>query len=493
MQKIKNLFKMYQSFPASLKAGIWFTFCNLLLKELSLISLPLFTRMLSTREYGILTLYTSTQYILVVIGTWDLGYGAFQKGLFKYREEEIGHLDGSTVLFGNAVTIAVYGVLFLSYRFIRQWILFPPQILFVLMLYTMFQPAYRNWTLQKQKNYQYKPVVIMTLLVSVGSVLCAYLALQWVSRTANVKYGADLLFLCIITGIFWIRALHLRQVLGNIQKTWEHIKFIVSFQAPCVLHSLSLLVLGQADRIMIGHMVGKSEAAFYGVAYNLASAITIFQNSLEIVMIPWRYRKLEEKHYDEIGKNSNQILFFIGCFICLFILVAPEAMMVLFTENYHEAIWSIPPIALSVYYIFLYSIFTSIETYFEKTKYIMYVSVSCSALNIILNYLLIDKLGYIVCGYTTLFSYICFAVGHYYFMKKVCNEKIPGIQIFCTKKILIYSGAVSVFVFVVTIIYPYAFLRYLILTFFCITAVILRNKILDYIRYIWRDVKQKRM
>ena len=315
-----------------------------------------------------------------------------------------------------------------------------------------------------------------------GNVLGAYLAVRWVGRTADVKYGSELLLFCVVTGIFWIGSLHIRQVWGNVKRTLEHIKFIAGFQAPCVLHSLSLLVLGQADRLMIGHMVGKSQAAFYGIAYNLASAIAIFQSSLEVVMIPWRYRKLEGGYYDRISRNSNTLLFFVGCFICLFILVAPEAMLLLFTEDYQEAVYSIPPIALSVYFIFLYSIFTSIETYFEKTKYIMYVSVVCSALNIVLNYLLIDLFGYVVCGYTTLLSYVCFAVGHYYFMRKVCNEKIPGVRLFCGKKIVMLSVAFTIFTFVVTAIYPHVFLRYLILLLLCAAAVIFRNKIMESIK-----------
>lgn len=482
MQKIKKVLSIYQNSPASLKAGIWFTFCNLLLKGISLISLPLFTRMLSTGEYGMLTLYASTQQILVIIATWDLGYGAFQKGLFKYKEEEIGHLNGSTVLFCNIVTVIVFGIMFLCYDLVSRWLLFPKRLLFLLMLFTIFQPAYRNWTLQKQKNYQYKPVVVTTLLISVGNVLGAYLAVRWVGRTADVKYGSELLLFCVVTGIFWIGSLHIRQVWGNVKRTLEHIKFIAGFQAPCVLHSLSLLVLGQADRLMIGHMVGKSQAAFYGIAYNLASAIAIFQSSLEVVMIPWRYRKLEGGYYDRISRNSNTLLFFVGCFICLFILVAPEAMLLLFTEDYQEAVFSIPPIALSVYFIFLYSIFTSIETYFEKTKYIMYVSLVCSALNIVLNYLLIDLFGYVVCGYTTLLSYVCFAVGHYYFMRKVCNEKIPGVRLFCGKKIVMLSVAFTIFTFVVTAIYPHVFLRYLILLLLCAAAVIFRNKIMESIK-----------
>ena len=215
MQKIKKVLSIYQNSPASLKAGIWFTFCNLLLKGISLISLPLFTRMLSTGEYGMLTLYASTQQILVIIATWDLGYGAFQKGLFKYKEEEIGHLNGSTVLFCNIVTVIVFGIMFLCYDLVSRWLLFPKRLLFLLMLFTIFQPAYRNWTLQKQKNYQYKPVVVTTLLISVGNVLGAYLAVRWVGRTADVKYGSELLLFCVVTGIFWIGSLHIRQVWGN--------------------------------------------------------------------------------------------------------------------------------------------------------------------------------------------------------------------------------------------------------------------------------------
>ena len=50
VNKIVNKYKQ-MSLPA--KAAIWFTICNFVLKGISFISGPIFTRVLSTDEYGL--------------------------------------------------------------------------------------------------------------------------------------------------------------------------------------------------------------------------------------------------------------------------------------------------------------------------------------------------------------------------------------------------------------------------------------------------------
>jgi O-antigen/teichoic acid export membrane protein len=189
-----------------------------------------------------------------------------------------------------------------------------------------------------------------------------------------------------------------------------------------------------------------------------------------------------EKKYGEIRRITNYLLCAIGVLILAFILVAPEIMKILFTDNYYEAVWCIPPIAISVYFMSLYSNFVGVETYFEKTKYVTYVSVSCGILNIVLNYVCIGWFGYIACGYTTLISYVMFSIGHYYFMNKMCRAQIAGVQIFDVKIIIAISLTLVLLSIGVTFLYPYWLIRYGIVIVMLVLALINKDRIYEIVK-----------
>jgi O-antigen/teichoic acid export membrane protein len=235
---------------------------------------------------------------------------------------------------------------------------------------------------------------------------------------------------------------------------------------------------------MIGKMVGNEEAAFYSVAYSVAYVLSILQASIEQVLIPWKYQKMEEKNYKEIGTISIYMICFIGVISLAYILIAPEVMKILFTKDYSEAVWCIPPITASIYFIYLGSLFVNIESYYEKTRYIMVISIICSMVNIVLNYALIGKCGYIICGYTTLFSYIVFTVGHYALMRKVCRERIPDVKIFNIPLMSFISCIVLLGTFLFTALYNYPVYRYLLLTAICVIMFLCRNIVISIIKKI---------
>ena len=56
---LNNLLKRYESFSVAAKAAIWFVFCNVMQKGIATITVPIFTRMLTTDEYGVYSIYLS--------------------------------------------------------------------------------------------------------------------------------------------------------------------------------------------------------------------------------------------------------------------------------------------------------------------------------------------------------------------------------------------------------------------------------------------------
>lgn len=466
----------YKVMPKAAKAAIWFTICNFFVAGLGFISGPLFTRLMPPEEYGVLTLYVTYEQIILIIATWEIQLGAYQRGLFKY-ENNWNQFSKSALLLINVLTIVTFIILFLFFKPLSAFTQISAATFGCLFLYLITNPAYSCWITRNRTTYNYRAVVGVSILYSVLNIGIPLVAIMICGGTASVKFNATLITSASIFSFFYLKTILSKNSKIIWDEIWPQWKYMLAYEAPLVLHSLSYLVLGQADRIMIGKMVGEREAAFYGVAYTLASAVTILQTSLNQALTPWRYSKLKEGNYNIIGSTTNLLLVLIGAAILSVVLISPELMKLLFTDDYYEAVWCIPPVSVSVFFMFLYSTFVNVEAYYEKTKYIMYVSVTCGLVNIALNYLMIPVFGYIVCGYTTLFSYVLFALFHYLCMKKVFVKATSGERIFSTKMICLISIVVVVCSVFFTLLYPYWIARYAIIVIMIAIAYIFKKRI----------------
>ena len=481
---IKKYLTTFKNLPPTAKAALCFTICNLILKGINLLTTPLFTRLLSEYEYGTLSLFISYEQCLLLFATWEIALDAYQKGIFLYKND-VKSFTVTSQLLTNLLTMIVFIVVFAFKEVVYRFTGMNTEILIFLFIFMLMQPAYSSFLIEKQSQYKYIPVMIITTVYTVLNVVVPVGSILFFGRTANIKFSATLVAsISVFIWFYWGNFKNYWRLRKNIRTVLEQWKFILCFQLPLLPHKLSYLILGQADRVMIGKMVGNREAGIYSTAYTVASIIIIIQGSINQVLIPWCYRKMDAKAYEEVKKSANYLLIGMGALALGTILVAPELMKILFTQDYYEAIWIIPPVTVGVYFIFLYSIFSNIETYFAKTTYIMYVSLVCGMLNVVLNYLLMDTFGYIVCGYTTMVSYVAFAIGHYYFMRKVCKEKINGIYLFDLKKIIGISVGVMIAAFGIMLLYPYWMIRYGIVFVLAMIAFFKRKMLIEFAKNV---------
>lgn len=86
--------------------------------------------------------------------------------------------------------------------------------------------------------------------------------------------------------------------------------------------------------------------------------------------------------------------------------------------------------------------------------------------------------GYVAAGYTTLISYIVFAILHYYFMRKICKEYLNDIHPYNPKIIIgIAIGSILLgFGFMAT--YENTRIRYTLIVLLAIVLICLRKKIM---------------
>ena len=189
------------------------------------------------------------------------------------------------------------------------------------------------------------------------------------------------------------------------------------------------------------------------------------------------YKKIRDGEYKNIGKVSYTLLCIVAALNIILMICAPEIIAIMAPPSYNEAIWVIPPVAMSVYFMFMYSLFANFEFYYEKTHFMMIASVSGAILNIVLNYIFIRIYGFIAAGFTTLACYIFYCVAHYLVMKHILRTALPHYVIYNMKTISLITGVFVVLGFSSLILYSYPVERYALILLTITTCVIFRNRL----------------
>jgi O-antigen/teichoic acid export membrane protein len=262
----------------------------------------------------------------------------------------------------------------------------------------------------------------------------------------------------------------------------EYWSFTLKFNIPLIPHYLSQTILNQADRIMINNMCSTAQAGIYGLAYNAGMLMNILTSAINSAFIPWMYRQLKEKKEKSIGEKANYILLILAILVVCMMLFAPELVRILGSKDYYEAVYIVPPVAGSVFFIFLFSLFANVELFYEKNIWVMAGSFIAAIINLILNYFFIKKFGYLAAGYTTLVSYVIISVVHYIFMKAICRKMKAEGNIYDMRMILPLSIFMVVVSCTVPLLYGMWVIRYAVILLVALGVFVKRNAIIAFVK-----------
>jgi O-antigen/teichoic acid export membrane protein len=282
-----------------------------------------------------------------------------------------------------------------------------------------------------------------------------------------------------IVGLFLTILLIKRGKSGYIRKYWV---FGLKFNIPLIPYYLSLKILDQSDRIMIDKYVGSDAAGIYSLAYSAASMLVILNSAINAGYIPWQFKAMTAKRNKDVVKTTNAILIVIGVANLLLMSAAPELLSILAPKSYYEALYVIPPIAISCFFRYLGQIFINIEFYYEKSRYTSLASVCSAVLNVGLNALFIPHFGYLAAGYTTLLCYIV-NMGFHYYMAMRLTKKNGEIFYFRLETILLQSVAAVGFSLIFILTYENVLIRYSILIALVVVIIWNRKRLGEILRH----------
>lgn len=466
---VLNIKNKWKNMSLAAKCSIALIIVKFFERGLSLVTGPIFTRIMPIEEYGIISTFTSWQSVLMIITTLNMSQGVFNNGMLDFKEDRDSFCF-SILMLANLCTI-VWLLLFLIFnKTLINFIDMPFMLLILMLLYFFFVPAYNYWIARQRYEFKYKFSSILMISISIISTILSIIIVLFVPNNlkAIVKISITEGVMILIGIIMYINII----IKSNHKLKIKYWKYALKYNLPLIPHYLSMYILASSDRIMISKMIGTSETAIYNVSYTVASILLIFWNSMEASYAPWVYQKMENEDYKSIRKRGNQIILIFAVLMFLSTLFAPEIIKILAPKIYYNGIYIIPSVAGGVFFTALYSLYIRMELYLKKTKQIMIASSIGAILNLILNYIFIPKYGMYAAGYTTLVCYIILALTHYLILKRLNYDKI-----YDNKRFLILSLIVVASSIIISFMYSYNFIRYILIILIVLGFVVKRNEI----------------
>lgn len=462
-----------------LKSAVWYTFSNFLLKSISFITIPIFTRILTHDEFGQFNNYTSWLQIISIFVTLNL-----QSSLISAKydfKEDIDKYTLSIFTLSSISSIIWAAVLNLYSNFFTKILNLEIYYINCMIIYLFFGSAFSLFQIKSRFLLKYKMNVLLSIINAVST---SFLAVVLVLVMQNKLKGRILgsIIPTIIMGLGVIIYLIKKGKKIDI----SYWKYALKICVPYIPHLLSLVLLSSVDRIMITKICGNEKNALYSLAYNCGLIITLLITSLNDAFAPWLGDKLNEKNFDDIRSFSKKYVLIFFVLALGMMLVIPEVLFVLGGESYLEAKFVLAPVALSCIYQFLYTLFVNVEQFTKKTCSMAMASISAAALNYVLNLIFINKFGYVAAAYTTVVGYIWLLFVHMIIVYKIGYSKVYDYRF-----VIMTAIFALLLTILISFLYLHSILRYICIFVYISVILFVIYKCKKQIIEIIRKLKKK--
>lgn len=472
MKVVRRGFELFHKMSEPQKASLAFVISNILVKGMSFFTLPIFARLLTTSEYGIVATYQTWVSVVAIFTTLTLWGGVFNVGMAKYHDNYKKMISSFQGL-ATTITVCTWLLAVVCMEYVTKYTGMSSFLVNCMFLEILAQSPYYLWTTEQRYNYKYKKVVVISVLSALANPFLGMVLVINSSHKAEARILSGLV-ISLVLGIiiFGVNHFHGRKFYDRF--FW---KYGFTFNITLVSHYISTQILNQSDRLMIKGICGDSDAGIYSVAYNFALIVTLITNAINYSMTPYVYKCIQNSQTKKLGEITTKIVLGVAVIALFIISFVPDLFLFLLPNEYYTALKVIPPVVMGSFFCFVAPLFSSIELYYEKKQYVNIVSIGGAILNIVLNYLFIPRFGLIAAAYTTLFCYCAFALAHYCFMKRTLKQVGVGIIFYNAKSLVLISVASLIMMFILITFYENFIARWCLIVAILTGVFFYRNQI----------------
>lgn len=394
------------------RSGLWYLIGESITKALSFGGILVYTNILTEAQFGTAAIFLTWTSMMYIIATLNLE-ATIARAYFDYEGAARQQYTSAAYILGlPLVYTCVVAVMLLPAALILD-LTGLEQGLFLLVLVALpFRLGVHMVLRYQEAAQQYQSSVWLSFWVEVAEfALCVALMVipPRLFPAYQPEYGRILGYVIVYTlvgagGALWL--LRRGRVLIH-RGMW---RYALTLSLPLIFHALSLVVLAQADQLLIDQLVGRAATGVYSLAYQVGTTIFYLWMALQAAWSPWFMRHMKEEAYRIVRMRTRQYTLVFMVITGLLIAGAPIYMPII--GAYQEAVYIVPPVMASGYFLFLQALYTNVEFYERKTGYMALGTIIAAAVNVLLNLIFIPLHGYLAAAWVTTASYAVLFVIH---------------------------------------------------------------------------------
>ena len=410
-----------------LKNTVIFSIGNFGTKIISFFLVPLYTNILTTREYGTVDLIYTIGMVLVPLLTLNIGESIMRFALDKDADCDKIMSTGITILiFG-----AIIGLLILPIANLFESVSNYSIYIYLYTLTLAFSQIFLCYLRGKEFLLKYSiGNIIQSLTIAIFNIIFL------IGMKKGIEgYLMAYILANVCTGLYGFWAGKVNLVIKKYSIDIELSKNMIKYSVVLIPNSFMWWIMNSSDRMMVSAMISVTANGVYAVAYKiptlLSTITTIFNQA-------WSYSAIREDESEDKEEYNNRVY---DNLVTIVIVVATGLLMIMkpflsvyVGKEYYAAWHYVPYLIVGFVFMTLGSFIATSYTVHKDSMGFLISGTVGAIINLILNFILIPMMGVSGAAFATCISY--FGVFVYRIKDK---QKYIKLRVFKRKQICGYA------------------------------------------------------
>lgn len=369
-----------------------------------LITLPIYTGMLTTAEYGRYDLVNVSVYILTVVVILQI-----HQAIFRFLIDA-RHTDKETIYISNGYYFALVPSILVSVVFgcfFYRLSLFTRFLLGFYLFLNLQNSVIGQISRGLGKNNYYVLGAAVNSTINVILVVLLVLKKRLGFNGLFISLDIALLCSCFIQhiGCKQYKKISLSSVRLSV------IKEMLNYSWPMVPNTLSIWIINTCDKFIIRLFLGIEYNGVFAIAQKIPNLLTVAYGTFNMAWQESASLSSSSSDADTYYSNVFNVVFnFLAGVVLLLIAATPVIFSILINDSYAEAYNQIPILYVAVFLSCISSFLGSIYIAKKSTTAVGVSSIIGAVINSVVNISLVRLIGLYAASLSTVVSYIILVV-----------------------------------------------------------------------------------
>lgn len=360
--------------------------------------LPLYTRVLTKSDYGLVDLIIQSSNLLIPIVSVGITNAVIRFGLDRSVNKSSVFTTGlATILCGFSIFLLLEPLVS-KIQFISEYLI----LIYAFVLMSSLRSLCSQFIRAKNmvRLYAFDGIISSITTTSLTIIFLVVL------RFGIYGYVAAIILSDFLSSAFLFLSARLYRYINFNIKDKSIPASMIKYSVPLIPTTIFWWITNVSDRFIVAHMLGTVANGLYAIAYKIPTIVTlvssIFIEAWQLSAVSEKNTTEQERFFTNVFKSYSSLVFIAASTLILLLKIITR---ILVSESFYESWRYVPFLVMATSFSCLVNFLGSIYFVEKKSNITLVTTFIGAVLNVFLNFMLIPKFGVNGASFATFVSF----------------------------------------------------------------------------------------